>query len=191
MKAIKPILSSALENSVSLREQLLRDPLFADVFEKACEVMLATRISGGTIYVCGNGGSACDAIHFVEELVARYSKERPGIKAQHFMDPGVVTCWCNDYNYETVFSRQVETFCTSKDVLVALSTSGNSKNILNALKASKQTKTPSILLSGRDGGEAKSISDLPLVVPHDRTDRIQEVHITLLHAFCEFLEQDL
>ena len=190
MNQIDKIFNSALEDSVSLRNNLLLDVNFRKEFKRACEVLLATRLTGGTIYACGNGGSACDAMHFTEELVARYAKERIGFKAQHFMDVGTMTCWANDYSYETIFSRQVETFCTSKDVLIVFTTSGNSANILNALRIAKEKMVPSIFLGGKDGGKAKNLADISLIVPANRTDRIQELHITLVHCFCEFLELD-
>lgn len=191
MKGIDNIFNNAMDESVLIRQHLLLDSSFKEEFKRACELLLSARITSGTIYSCGNGGSACDAMHFTEELVARYSKERIGIKAMHFMDSSTVTCWANDYSYDSVYSRQVETFCSKNDVLVVLSTSGNSKNIINAIKAAKLKSVPVIYLGGKDGGEAKKLADISLVVPTTRTDRIQEIHITLIHAFCEFIEQDL
>ena len=185
------IWEQSLEESLAIRQALISDDDFKDSFSKACELLLTCRIAGGTIYMAGNGGSACDAMHFYEELVGRYSKERVGIKAQHLMDAGYLTCWTNDYNYETVFSRQIETHCESKDLLIVLTTSGNSANILKAIQAAKAKNVPVVLLTGKDGGKAKQVASVSLVVPAERTDRIQEVHITLIHSFCEFLEQDL
>lgn len=184
-------LLDTLEDAISLRQQIFKDSGFQENFSEACALLLKVRNQKGCIYSCGNGGSACDAMHFNEELVARYKKERIGIKAQHFMDSGVLSCWSNDYNYESIFSRQVDTFCTANDCLVCLSTSGNSKNIIKALQHAREKGTSSILLAGGNGGESKEIADISLIVPHHRTDRIQEIHITLIHAFCEFLEQDL
>ena len=146
---------------------------------------------GGTVYICGNGGSACDAMHFAEELVARYKRERKGVKAMHFMDPGTLTCWSNDYEFDSVFKRQVETFCTEKDLLITFSTSGNSGNVLAALEAAKQVSCPSIVLTGRDGGKAAPLAEVALVVPAEGTERIQEVHITIVHVLCELLETEL
>lgn len=185
----KNIFLTALEKSISIRQTMLGDEKFLANFLQAAEILREVKDSGGTVYACGNGGSACDAMHFTEELVGRFSKERPGIKAQHLMDIGTITCWANDYNYENIFSRQVETFCSKQDVLVVFTTSGNSKNILQALRTAKNSGTPSIFLGGKDGGEAKNLADIALIVPEAATtDRIQEIHITLVHAFCEFLE---
>lgn len=144
--------------------------------------------SDGTIYACGNGGSACDAMHFVEECVARYKKERPGIKAAHLMDSATLTCWANDYDYESAFARQVETHMSDKDLLLVFSTSGNSKNILLALEAARTVNAQSVALLGKDGGEAKELADYSFVVNSDSTARIQEAHITVVHCLMEALE---
>ncbi|MCL4142152.1 UNVERIFIED_CONTAM: hypothetical protein GTU68_028180 [Idotea baltica] len=127
-------------------------------------------------------------MHFTEELVARYKSNRPGYKAMHFMDPGTITCWSNDYEYESAFERQVETFCTDKDILMGISTSGNSANILKAIEKAKEKNCFTIVLMGKDGGITKGKADLELIVPSNATERIQEIHIMLIHLFCEFLE---
>lgn len=144
--------------------------------------------SGGTIFACGNGGSSNDAMHFVEELVARYKRERRGIKAMHFMDPAVLTCWSNDYDYATAFERQAQTFCGKNDILLAISTSGNSANVNKAVAVCKKNKAKTIALTGKDGGTLKNLADICFVVPANETERIQEVHITLIHIFCELIE---
>lgn len=151
-------------------------------------LLLKVSQQGGTIYACGNGGSAADAMHFCEELVARYKRERPGIKAMHFIDGATLTCWSNDYNYTTAFKRQAETFCSSKDVLVCFSTSGNSENIIEAMKAAKSRGCPTILVSGKDGGKGARVADYVLIVPAAATERIQEAHIMFVHIWCEILE---
>ena len=144
--------------------------------------------SGGTIYSCGNGGSACDAMHFTEELVARFKRERPGIRAMHFMDGATLTCWSNDYDFESAFERQAQTFCTDKDLLLAISTSGKSENILRAVKAAKKSRTFCVGLTGKDGGELKDLCDVTLLVPIQETERIQEAHIASIHILCELIE---
>ena len=147
--------------------------------------------SGGVIYAFGNGGSACEAIHLVEELVARYLMERPGIRAQHFLDSATCTCWGNDYDFVDAFKRQVETFVTDKDVVVAFSTSGNSENILRALSVAKAKGAKTILMGGKDGGKAKELVTIPLIVNAPRTMRIQEAHMLLVHLICHLLENRL
>jgi D-sedoheptulose 7-phosphate isomerase len=151
--------------------------------------VLVDKISkGGTLLTCGNGGSACQAMHLEEELVARYGRERPGIRAQHLCDGGIITCWANDYNFETAFERQVQTFMTEKDALVVLSTSGNSKNILRALAAAKKLGGTTIGLLGKDGGKARELCDFAFVVDDKVTAHIQEAHLALIHIICDQLE---
>ncbi len=182
------ILSSFLNNSIEIRQKMLQDSVFMQAFSQACSLLKQTVDAGGTIYSCGNGGSACDAMHLTEELTARYKRERPGIRAMHFLDQGHTTCWANDYDYKSSFARFAETFCTDKDCLIGISTSGNSENVSLAVNAAKEKGTKTIGLLGKDGGKIKDEVDTALVVPSSETDRIQEVHITLIHAFVESLE---
>ena len=163
-----------------------------DQAEKISQIVttLATTIKqGGRIYACGNGGSACDAMHLVEELVARYQRERPGIRAQHLLDTGTITCWANDYTFDEIFERQVNTLLTKLDALVVFTTSGNSQNILRALAAANKLGATTIALLGKNGGAAKSLSKLSLIVGSEVTAHIQESHITLVHIICDQLEQ--
>ncbi len=144
---------------------------------------------GGRIYTLGNGGSACDAMHFAEELVARYLRERPGIRAQHLIDSGTMTCWANDYDFDTVFSRQVETLVEARDAVVGFSTSGNSRNILNAIEAGNKLGATTIGLTGKDGGRIKEIASHSIVVQSTLTSHIQESHIAIVHMLCDIIEQ--
>ena len=127
-------------------------------------------------------------MHLVEELVGRYKRARRGLKAMHFMDPSVMTCWSNDESFDDIYRRQVEVFCTEKDALIAISTSGNSKNIMRAIPEAKARGTKVIGLTGKDGGLLAPASDVALIVPSPLTERIQEVHITVVHIWLELLE---
>jgi D-sedoheptulose 7-phosphate isomerase len=147
--------------------------------------------SGNRVYTCGNGGSACDAIHLVEELVARYKRERPGLPAHHLLDAATITCWGNDYDFDSIFQRQVETLMRAGDVLVALSTSGNSRNVLLAVEAANERGAVTIGLTGRDGGKMKDVCAETFVVPAEATERIQEGHITAIHLLCELVEREM
>lgn len=179
-----------IADSADLKLAVSKDREITERIAEIAESLQKSLSQGGTIYACGNGGSACDAIHLVEELVARFKRERKGYRAKHFMDPGVLTCWSNDYEYTTAFQREVETFCTPKDILIGITTSGNSENICVAFEAAKQIGTKTIGLLGKSGGKAKDICDLPLVIPSETTERIQEVHILVIHILCELLETD-
>ena len=157
---------------------------------------LATRVAdvfraGNRLYACGNGGSACDAMHLVEELVARYKRERPGLPAHHLMDPSTLTCWSNDYEFATAFRRQVEALARPGDVLVALSTSGSSPHIVHAVEAARERGVLTIGFTGKDGGRLRDLCDEVLIVPSGATERIQEGHITVIHLLCELVERML
>jgi len=182
------IIKDILLESARIKNSIANDDALLALIEKAGKILKEKVAAGGTIYACGNGGSACDAMHLTEELVARYKRDRPGIRAMHFLDPATMTCWGNDYSFDSVFARQAETFCKAEDVLIAFSTSGNSKNIIQAVNAAKARSTFTIGLTGKDGGELLSTCDLSIVIPSYETERIQETHITLVHVFCEMLE---
>ena len=188
---MKSTIAAALTRSSAVKSQMAADAALVSQIEKGAQALLRTIKASGTIFACGNGGSACDSMHLTEELIARYKKDRPGIKAMHMLDPGTMSCWTNDYNYETLFERYVKTFCGPNDTIVAFSTSGNSRNVINALQAAKSSKTFTIGMLGRDGGAMKSLCDLPIIVPAPETERIQEAHITIVHIFCEIIEASL
>ncbi|MEZ4754877.1 MAG: SIS domain-containing protein [Bdellovibrionota bacterium] len=182
------IVKSFLSESARIKTELASNKDFIQQVAQAGQKLRDISKDGGTIYICGNGGSTCDAMHFTEELVARYKRERPGIRAMHFMDSSTLTCWSNDYSYEDVFRRQAETFCTNKDAFIGITTSGNSANVINALNIAKEKGSYTVVLTGKDGGKIKSLADASFVVPSNETDRIQEVHITIIHALCEMIE---
>lgn len=153
-------------------------------------VILECFQSGGKVYACGNGGSAGDAQHFVAEIVGRFVLERKGLPAVALTtDTSVITALANDYSYDEIFSRQVEALCTKDDVLVAISTSGNSKNIFNAITAAKENGTQTVFLSGKNGGECKGLADVDFIVKSNNTAAIQEIHIMIIHMICRIIDQ--
>lgn len=181
-------ISNILQESASLKASLAADSGFVGGISAAAQLIFDSLSRGGTVYACGNGGSTCDAMHLVEELVGRYKRKRRGLKAQHLMDPSIMTCWGNDEGFEDVYRRHIEVFCGPDDVLVAISTSGNSKNVLKAVDEAKRLGMKVIGLSGKDGGALKRVVDVDLTVPSPLTERIQEVHITIVHIWLELLE---
>jgi D-sedoheptulose 7-phosphate isomerase len=187
---MESLISQILKDSSNIKAALANDPAFVKAIHQSAQLIVNCIQEGGTVYACGNGGSTCDAMHFVEEMVGRYKRKRRGLRAQHLMDPSVMTCWSNDEAFDDVYRRHVEVFCSSKDVLIGISTSGNSKNILNAVEAAKKLGTKVIGLAGKDGGSLAKISDIALVVPSNLTERIQEVHITVIHIWLELLETE-
>lgn len=188
---MKSKITSILNSAVETKKAALSDAALIDAVEQATKLMLEVDKKKGCIYLCGNGGSACDSIHFTEELVARFKRDRRGIKAMHFLDPGILTCWSNDYEFAGVFERSVDTFCSSNDLLVVITTSGNSENLIRAANKARSKGAKIVGLLGKGGGKIKSLCDIPIVVPSDATERIQEVHITLIHTFCELIEEAL
>ncbi|CAN5733089.1 SIS domain-containing protein [soil metagenome] len=181
-------ISTALEESADVKRRL-RDqaPTILRIAERIADAFRA----GNRLYACGNGGSACDAMHLVEELVARYKRDRPGLPAHHLLDAATLTCWSNDYDFATVFERQVQAFVRPGDVLVAISTSGNSPNVLRAVEAATRQGAVVVGLTGRDGGQMRNLCDEVLIAPSDATERIQEAHIAVIHLWCELLERML
>jgi len=166
--------------------------LISGDIERANVKITRTLDNGGTLFWCGNGGSAADSQHLAAELVGRFKKNRKALRSVALTtDTSVLTCVANDYSYEDIFSRQLEALARPDDVLVAISTSGNSENVLRALKKSKDLGVKTIAFLGKDGGQAKSIADLAIVIPSDSTARIQEAHILIGHILCDLIEKGL
>ena len=146
-------------------------------------------ISDSNIFLCGNGGSAADCQHIAAELIGRFRKNRRPFKAFALTtDSSILTCISNDFNYEQIFSRQLKAMGNKGDLLVSISTSGNSMNIINAINEAKKMKIKTLSLLGGNGGEAHNITNDSIIVPSKNTARIQEIHILIIHIICEFLE---
>ena len=176
------------KSSVLLRELMENRELHKRV-EKAISLISRTVSEEKPLLVCGNGGSASDAEHITGELVGRFLKERRAIPAICLSsNSAAMTAWANDYEYETVFSRQVEAFGKKGGILLAITTSGNSKNVLSAARKAKELNLPIISLTGKGGGKIAELSDILLDVPSDITPRIQEMHIMIYHYICEKVE---
>lgn len=157
--------------------------------EQAAGAVIAALKVGGTVYWCGNGGSAADAQHLCAELVGRFRRERRALGAVALStDTSVLTCIANDYSFDDVFSRQVEALGRTGDVLIGISTSGNSANVRKAIEQARAQRMFTIGLLGRDGGQIAPCCDLALVVPGSETARIQEMHILLGHILCDIVE---
>jgi D-sedoheptulose 7-phosphate isomerase len=160
--------------------------------ENAAEMMTNAIRSGGKIISCGNGGSMCDAMHFAEELTGRYRDDRPGIPAISISDPSHITCVGNDYGFDQIFSRFIEGVGQENDVLLGISTSGNSKNVILAAEAAKKKGMKVICLTGKTGGKLAELSDIEIRAPHSNyADRAQEIHIKVIHSLIDQIENNL
>ena len=168
------------------------EELAADTVALARRIAAALQV-GRTLFVCGNGGSAADAQHFAGEMVGRFKLRgrRPLPVLALTTDTSVLTCVANDFAFEEVFSRQVEAFAGPGDLVLGISTSGRSPNVLRALQAARDRGATPLALVGGDGGPVAAAAELALVVPSDDTARIQECHITLIHALCELVETEI
>ncbi|MGB3467099.1 MAG: D-sedoheptulose 7-phosphate isomerase [Cyclobacteriaceae bacterium] len=182
-----------------IKEQFLEAQQVLDAFlndndqleniDKAARLIAESINAGGKIISCGNGGSHCDAMHFAEELTGRYRENRKAIPAIAISDPSHISCVSNDFGYDYVFSRFIEGLGNNGDVLFCLSTSGNSRNIIEAIRASKEKKMKIIALTGKDGGQMKGLADVEIRVPHfGFADRIQEIHIKVIHTIIMLVE---
>lgn len=161
----------------------------ADAILKTAQWMIDSVSTGGKLLICGNGGSAADAQHFAAEMIGRLRRDRDPIGAIALTtDSSNLTAIGNDYSFDDVFWRQVQSLGSEKDVLIGLSTSGNSMNVIKAMESAKEKNIKTIALLGRDGGKLAGLADAALVVPEHSSMRIQEVHITVIHMWCELIE---
>jgi D-sedoheptulose 7-phosphate isomerase len=186
---MKNIAKEFLEESIETKQKLLDDKYLNQISE-AGEIILEAVKNGNKILTCGNGGSAADAQHFAAELVIRYNKERPSVPAIALSsDASAVTAASNDYGYEYVFSRQVEGLGKPGDVLIGITTSGNSKNVYKAFETARAQSMKTICLNGKAGGTMNDLNlDANLIIPSNTTARIQEAHINIIHIWCELID---
>ena len=160
--------------------------------EHAIKMLSESIDNGNKIISCGNGGSMCDAMHFAEELSGRFRNDRKGLAAVSISDPSHISCVANDYGYEYVFSRYIEALGNTGDVLLGISTSGNSENVIKAVELAKSKGIRTIVLTGKTGGKLATLSDLEIRAPHSEyADRAQEIHIKVIHAFIDGIEKEL
>ena len=159
--------------------------------ENVSNIVVETLKNGNKILICGNGGSAADAQHFAAELIGRYKTQRVALPAIALTtDTSALTAIGNDYGYDRVFDRQFEALANKGDLLIGISTSGNSKNVIKAFDLAKDKGCKTIALSGRDGGQMKNLADINLIVPSDNTPRIQEMHILFIHIICQIVDNN-
>lgn len=184
------IISQELREAQSVLDTFLSDPIQIEKIENAASLMAEAILNNNKIISCGNGGSHCDAMHFAEELTGRYRDNRRSLPAIAISDVSHLSCVSNDFGFEFVFSRFVEGLGQPGDVLLGLSTSGNSANIIRAVEAAKAKGMMVVILSGKDGGKLAGLADVEIRVPHfGYADRIQEIHIKVIHIFMLLIEK--
>ena len=184
-------IAESLEEAQKVLNSFVSNQANIDNINSAIKLMVESYKNNGRIFSCGNGGSICDAMHFAEELTGRFRKERTPLPAMAISDASHLTCVSNDYGYEFVFSRFLEAWGNKGDVLLAISTSGNSKNIIQAVIAAKKKGIKVVGLLGKGGGTLKDMVDVSLIVDSTVSDRIQEIHIKCIHIFIEGIERNL
>ncbi len=179
--------SDIVKEHQQVSEQLLKSK---QLISHASKLIISTLVAGNKILLCGNGGSAADCQHFAAELLVRYHKNRRAYPAIALTtDSSVLTAHPNDFSFDSLFARQVEALGNAGDCLIAISTSGNSQNIIEAVKEAKQKNMMVIGLTGGDGGALKALVDMPVIVPSETTARVQEMHMLIYHWWCEMLDE--
>jgi len=186
------LISAELNQAAEVLQSFLKDEKNLATIEAAAKAIANSIKQGGKVISCGNGGSHCDAMHFAEELTGRYRDNRKALPAICVSDPSHLSCVSNDYGYEFVFSRYLEALGNKGDVLLGISTSGNSANIIRAAETAKAKGMTVVILSGKDGGKLAPLADIELRVPHfGYADRIQEVHIKIIHILILLIEKEV
>lgn len=176
----------------SVLEKFIADPANFEKIKQAGDAMVNSIKKGGKVISCGNGGSMSDAMHFAEELTGRFRENRKPIPAMAISDPSHITCIANDYGFDYVFSRSIESLGRPGDVLLAISTSGNSQNIIHAVTAAKENGIYVVALTGKTGGKLAEMADLEIRTPmSDWADRVQEIHIKIIHSLIHYIESNI
>ncbi|MFT6871295.1 MAG: D-sedoheptulose 7-phosphate isomerase [Roseivirga sp.] len=179
-----------LKEAAKVLEQFLSNDQNLSQIEAAAQLMSDAINNGRKIFSCGNGGSHCDAMHFAEELTGRYRENRKALPAIAISDPSHISCVSNDFGFDFVFSRYIEGLGNEGDVLLGISTSGNSKNVLRAAEMARQKKMKVVALTGKNGGELADLVDVEIRVPHmGYADRVQEIHIKVIHILIQLIEK--
>ncbi|ERE19903.1 phosphoheptose isomerase [Pseudogulbenkiania ferrooxidans EGD-HP2] len=181
---------ASLGEAKTALDNLLANPQALASVEAAAQAIIGALESGGRVFSCGNGGSMCDAMHFAEELTGRYRDNRRGMAAIAISDPSHISCVGNDYGYDEIFARYLESHARAGDVLIGLSTSGNSRNVIRAAEVARELGVKVVILTGRAGAKLEPLADVYVNTPGGSyADRVQELHIKVLHILIELTER--
>lgn len=185
-------ITRSISDSIAAKQAILNNPELLQTIQEVADTMITALRSGNRVLWCGNGGSAADAQHLAAELSGRFYYDRPPLNSEALhCNTSYLTAVANDYGYELIYSRMIDGACKQGDVLVGISTSGNSKNILNAFRKAKELGVVTVAMTGKTGGEMRQVADYLLNVPSMDTPRIQESHIMLGHIICEIVEAQM
>jgi D-sedoheptulose 7-phosphate isomerase len=189
---VQNTINDLIKASISVKEQIISDGIMAPILEEVIQIITNTFQNGGAVYFCGNGGSAADAQHLAAEFSGRFYKDRKALPSEALhCNTSYLTAVANDYSYDVIYSRLIEGIARKGDVLIGLSTSGNSGNILKAFEMANSMGVITIGMTGAGGGKMKAISNYLIEVPSNTTPRIQESHILIGHIICELVEKNI
>lgn len=188
---MKQIITQSLKDAQKALDSFLADPetvsTIAEIAESICESFL----SKGKVIIFGNGGSMCDAMHFAEELTGRFRQDRPALPAIAISDPSHITCVANDFGFEEIFARAVSAYAAPQDIVIGISTSGNSANVIRGIEEAQKIGCKTFALLGQSGGKLKDVCDFEIIAPGETSDRIQEIHMIILHILVQSIEHNL
>lgn len=184
-------LLDSYKTELALLKQFIEEEEKRGETERVAKILAEVFRNKGKVLICGNGGSNCDAMHFAEEFTGRFRKERPALPAISLSDSSHITCVGNDYGFDYIFSKGVEAYGQEGDFFIGISTSGNSPNVIEAVKTAKERKLKTLALLGKDGGKLKGMCDYEFIIPGETSDRIQEIHMMILHIIIEGVERIL
>lgn len=188
----KNLILNELKEAASVLEKFMSDDNNIEAIDKASNVIVESIKNKGKVFSCGNGGSNCDAMHFAEEMTGRFRHDREPLPAIAISDSSHITCTANDFGFDRIYSRYIRSLGQKDDVLLAITTSGNSENIVIAAETAKQMGMKVIALTGKQGGRVAEFADVEIRVPHDGySDRIQEIHIKIIHTLILLIEQKI
>ena len=185
------IIQDTLRDSRNLLSLLMADEYFSREIEKIAHQIASVYLRKGKLIIFGNGGSMCDAMHFAEELTGRFHNDRPALPAIAVSDPSHISCVANDYGYDAIFSRAVEAYAIPGDMVIGISTSGNSPNVIKGVEAAISRDCLTVFLGGKDGGKMKDMCDYRIIIPSQDTARIQEMHGVIIHLIIQLVEKEL
>ncbi len=189
---VQNTINDLIKASISVKEQIISDGVMAPILEEVIQIITKTFQNGGAVYFCGNGGSAADAQHLAAEFSGRFYKDRKALPSEALhCNTSYLTAVANDYSYDVIYSRLIEGIARKGDVLIGLSTSGNSGNILKAFEMANSMGVITIGMTGAGGGKMKAITNYLIEVPSNTTPRIQESHILIGHIICELVEKNI